>query len=473
MKDLIKNTKKSGMFGYRAKRKLKLAGLALTLIVAIAGMCYMSGTLEGAVLGTVLASAPLIAFKLPEGVQFSENEQKAMSALAEWMAKNFDAYAKGQTSKEDLINDISKKLEASGFNQETLKSLQESLTKQGEVLENLKERTNSGGVNLGGLKEAFNKNWEGLQNALKTRTPGFKIKAINEHNPDMIITTDNIISTTTGAFLPESVVNDPNLHLKRIDRQYIHDIANVSYVDEVPETYTFEEEGDEEGSIAIVAENGLKPQVELKLIKNKVDADKAAGYIAVTEEVTKWRKRAWAAIQRLFRDKVYRDYENKLTANMIANASSYASTPLDGTVAEPTDFDAIIATILQGEMLNFQYDTLVINPADKWRLAMTTTANGMFVLPYIQQGGQFGLLGLRVITTNKVNAGTFLIGEGGTWYIEEESPSLRTGLMNDDMIHNRMTIVGEIFFLSYVPSNNAGAWIMGNFATIKEALQAA
>ena len=145
---------------------------------------------------------------------------------------------------------------------------------------------------------------------------------------------------------------------------------------------------------------------------------------------------------------------------------------MDDTIAEPTDFDALVAAILQLESLEFQPDVLVLNPADKWRLALTQTNNGMFILPYIQQGGQFGLLGLRVITTTKVEAGTFILGESGTWFIEEEAPQLRTGLVNDDLIHNRMTIVGELFFLSYVPSNNAGSFIKAKFADVKEALKA-
>lgn len=411
-------------------------------------------------------------FKLPDGVQFSDNEQKLMASLTGWITENFNEFANGQISKDALIKAISDKFEEAGFNEDTLKSLKSSLLEQGKTLTSLKEKAATGGFELGGLKGAFYKNYDKLADAIKKKDDKFIIKAVDEHNPALIHTTANTVTTTSGAMLEERIANDPNLFLKRRDRQYIHDIANVSYVGDIPEVYTFYEEGDETGAIAVVAENGLKPQVKLSLIKNQVEAQKAAGYIVVTEELMKWRPRAWAAVQRLFRDKVYRDYENLLTTQMIVNASAYISTPLDGTIpaAEVTDFTALVAAILQLESLNFQPDTLVINPADKWRLALSQTNNGMFILPYIQNGGQFGLLGLRVITSNKIPAGTFLLGESGTWFIEEESPTLRTGLVNDDLIHNRMTIVGEIFFLSYVPSNNAGAWINGNFADIKEAL---
>lgn len=186
----------------------------------------------------------------------------------------------------------------------------------------------------------------------------------------------------------------------------------------------------------------------------------------------KWRSRAWAQIQRLFNDKVWRDYEKLLTEDLLSNATAYTTTALDDTIAAPTDFDAIVASVLQLESLEYRPDVLIINPADKWKLALTQANNGTFILPYIQNGGEFSLLGLRVITTTRIASGTFLIGESDTWFIEEEAPQIRTGLVNDDLIHNRMTIIGELFFLSYVPSNNAGSFVKSTFSTVKEALKA-
>ncbi len=409
-------------------------------------------------------------FSIPDSVKntLTAEEVKGMEIMGQAIVESL----KGNTG--DLSDKVMKRLEDAGISAETIKRFDGILEEQGKTISKLKEQATAPARKIASLKSAFDANFEGLQKAIREGRSDFSIKAIDEHNPDLIHTTANTVTTTTGASLFETEAISPDLFLKRHDREYIHDIANVSRVAEVPETYTFYEEGDEEGNIAIVAENGLKPQIHLSLVKNKAEAKKAAGYIVVTEEVVKWRTRTWAAIQRLFRDKVYRDYENLLTTDLGANVSQYVSTPLDGTITNPTNFDAIIAAILQGEMLNFKYDTLVINPADKWQLALTTVPNGgMFILPFLQQNGQFSLLGLRVITTNKVPAGTFIVGESGTWYVEEEAPRLRTGLVNDDLIHNRSTIIGEIFFLSYVPSVNAGAWVQGNFADIKEALSKA
>lgn len=477
MGKLTKDLKKGGFAGACAKYRLKYVAFGLILLAAVVIMCCMTGG-TGAVIASSMALAPVIAFKVPEDAEFSEEERKSLNLvfgeLSKQFTEQFKSFAEGTISEKEFLSKMDEKLkswgEDNGISKEKLEKMSKTLQEQGQTLTSLKEQ----GMpykNSVGLKAAFDKEFDNLVSAIKNKKSGFVIKAVDEHDTGKIQTTGNSISTDSGAQLSDSVEYGDQVFMKRRGREYIHDIANATQVSEVPETFVFDEEGSEDGSIAIVAENGLKPQVHLSLVRNQVNAKKAAGYIVVTEEMIKWRSRLWAQIQRLFRDKVSRDYEKLLTEDLMKNAVAYTTTALDGTIDAPTDFDAIIAGVLQLENLEFMPDVLVINPADKWKLAMTETKNGTLILPYIQQGGEFSLLGLRVITTTRVEAGSFIIGESGTWFIEEEAPRLRTGLVNDDFLHNRMTVIGELFFLSYVPSNNAGAFVKGNFSTIKESLK--
>ncbi len=472
----MKAKKKGGFAGACARRNSRMKMIGLALMFAVAALCMISGEVSGMISGALLAVAPM-AFTLPDGVELSENEKKGLSALANHFTQQFEQFAKGAMTRDEVINAMGEKLKSwaseNGISGEKLASLEKSLKAQGDKLSALKEQTRSFNVSMGGLKSAFYKDYESLVNAIKERKSGFSIKAVTEHTEGSIQTTGNSITSEGEEILSESVQYSDQVIFKRRGRQYIEDIASVTQVNEVPEVYVFYEEGDETGAVGVVQENAVKTQSHLSLVRNQANAKKAAGYIVVTEEMLKWRSMLWANIQRLFQNKVARDYEDKLTEDMLTNAVGYTTTPLDDTIANPTDIDAVIASILQGETLNFQPDVLVINPADKWKLAMTETKNGMLILPYIQNGGQFGLLGLRVVTTTKVPAGTFIVGESGTWYVQREPEQIRTGLVNDDLIHNRMTIVGEIFFLSYVPSNNAGSFVKAEFATVKEALKSA
>jgi len=469
MKKLFKDAKKSGLPGFQARRQLKITIMAIGLIFFISGILTLSGGF-GIVAGTCLAISPFI---IPAG-DFSDNEKKGLQVLADYFTEQFKEFEKGSVSEEKMMKRMEEKLkdwgDKNGISEEKMKDFTETLKKQGESIKELAENPIKK-QNVSGLKKEFIENYDKLKDAIKSKQVGFVVKSDPDVSDNSLLhSRENVISTTSNANLIDNLGIDPQLYMKRRDRQYIHDIADVSYVAEVPEAMSFDEEGDENGYIAIVDENGLKPQVQLKLIRNKVDAKKAAGFIVVTEETMKWRTRVWTWIQRLFRDKVYRDYENQLTDDLLVNTTQYIGTPLDGTITAPNDFDTIIAAICQLEQLNFEPDTLVMNPSDKWKIAMTTTTTGAYILPYLTQGGQFKLLSLNVITTNKVTPGEFIVGESGIWKIEEEMPRLRTALVNDDALHNRMTIIGEIFFLSYVPSNNAGGFVKAKFSDVKEAL---
>lgn len=471
MKQIFRKLKYGGYSGAKNRLQMRFMMFGLIALGAITLMLLLTGGM-GCVAGVCTAGV----FAIPVGLDLTEKEQKGLKALAEHFNEQFQNFSKGQMSEEEMLNKMNTKLkewsELNGISKEKFEQMSETLRKQGEALTALKEQslTNSRRT---GLRAAFEKGYDDLVAAVKGQKANVVIKAVSEHTDGKIHTTTTSISTTTSAQLSDSVEHSTELFVKRQGKQYIHDIADVTVVNEVPEIFVYDEEGAEDGSFAVVAENGLKPQVNLKLIRNQVTAKKAAGYIVVTEEMMKWRDILWSHIQRLFRGKLERDYEEKLTADLLTNAVAYTSTGLDTSIANPTEFDAIAAAVLQLENLNFAPDVLVINPTDKWKLALTQANNGTFILPYIQNGGQFALLGLRVITSTKVTAGEFIIGESGTWYIQEETPRLRTGLVNDDFIHNRMTIIGEVFFLSYIPTNNKGSFVKGNFATIKEALKTA
>ena len=469
---MFKELKKGGFAGAKARYGLGLAFACIGLLAFAVLMCMLTGGF-GSVAGVAMATMPLV-FTLPSEVDFSEKERVGLKALADHFNAQFKDYCDGQVDEKTLMQKMQGQLKSwsdeNGISKEEFEKMKKSLQEQGATITGLKEQ-GMPSVDSKGLKAAFEKNYDKLVAAVKERKVGFVIKAVSEHATDKIQTTTNSITTTSGATLAEEIGENNEIFMKRRGREYIHDIANTTIVAEVPETFTFYEEGDETGAIAVVAENGLKPQVHLELIKNQVNSQKAAGYITVTEEMMKWRSRAWAQIQRLFNDKVRRDYEKLLTQDLLKNAVAYTQTALDDTIEKPTDIDAIIAAVLQLESLEYQPDVLVINPADKWKLALTQANNGTFILPYIQGGGEFAILGLRVITSTRLEAGSFIIGESGTWFIEEEAPRLRTGLVNDDFIHNRMTIIGELFFLSYVPSNNAGSFVKSTFNTVKEALK--
>lgn len=508
MKELFKRAyRNKGMSKQRAKSQLFKILFAVGMLIAI-GTFATGAIIEsdmnmehiaGAVGGSVLFAIPVLAFPKEIEEKMSDDEKKAWNTVASALALEINNAVNTAIEKgaPDVVGEAKKALHEQfkeyGVSAEQIgkwNAVIEDHAKQLKALAETKGERNHMAGKEDQIKKSF---FEKLPDMLKDYERGkdsrinnssitikervseaIATKAIDEHNPNLIITTDNVTTAGTTGFdwLVDYYNSFGQLIRKRRPIEYIRRMLNVTRVARVPEVFTWYEEGDESGAFAVVAENALKPQIGLEVQKYYTNAQKAAGYIVVTEEVLKWRDVAWGYIQTLFREKLERDYNRILNTELIANAIAYPGTPLDGTIADPNDIDAIAAAALASELMNFQPDTIIINPADKWRLLLTTNNNGSYIfLPFVNSGDEPQLFGYNLVTSNYVPVGTFYLGQSGTWNLLEEAPTVRTGWVNDDFIHNRMTIIAEVYFLSWIPAANDGAWIAGSFDDIKDALQ--
>ena len=278
---------------------------------------------------------------------------------------------------------------------------------------------------------------------------------------------------------------------KRTGNQYIFEIADRTTVSEIEEYTSWLEEGTEEGAFAIVAEGAVKPLVSTSLVRNFVKAQKVAGKMVVTEEFAKFRKRAYAAIQSLLKDKLIRDYAALLTIALQDESAAYVGTSLDGTIADPTDYHAIGAVAAQIETLNFMPDIIILHPQDKWRLALQQDSEGRFymMIPMMGADGVTRMMGFRVVTSTYQTVGTFTLGESGLFKIEDEPVSIRIGYGIDvttavigtsgasgvtavasDFDTNKLRLILELFFKAWIATNHAGSFVTATFDEVKTAL---
>ncbi len=363
------------------------------------------------------------------------------------------------------------------------------LKEQGIQINALKELGISGGKKGITVKEWINSIMDDVKKVYDAGTEGagrtFQAKAA------VIMNSANV---TDYSELPDDLIDSFSLGGfvdKRRPREYVWDLASVSTVAEVEKYKIWEEEGSEEGAFAIVAEGALKPLVSLTLVENKSTAAKVAGKIVVTEEFTKWRKKAWTQIQRLARNKMMRDFSAILTTRLLADAAPYTASALDGLYSDPTDYHAVAAVAAQIEALDFMPDMLILNPQDKWRIGMLQDLQGQFYLtiPVTDPSGQTTMMGFTVRTSNRMTVGNFILGESGLWEIEMESIKVKVGYgvtvtggtdngggnvtnVSSDFDNNRFRVILETYFHSYIATNNAGSFVYGNFDAIKDLLTA-
>lgn len=393
--------------------------------------------------------------------KFKENLIKAFSATTDAQFRAYD------TDKEKLKNDVVDlaaklgKLEQRGFNAPANHQFESSF-----------------------LEAAIEERFSEIENIINGRNVGSEY-IIEAKRAAQIITTDNAVDLTNVEKEALAGTTITSFTEKRTDWQFIFDFADRTTVSNLPKNKVWYSEGDEEGAFAEVAEGGLKPMVSVSLVANSSAAKKVAGKTVYTDEVPKFKQEAYQIIRRLINDKLLREYQSKLTTELTTAAASYVGSALDGQYSNPTDFHAIAAVAAQIESLNFLPDVLILNPQDRWRMGMSQDSVGAFfmLVPSTNPAGQPTLMGFRVITSNIVPVGKFILGESKLWKIEDESVTIKIGYgitttkdganvtdVQHDLDHNRFRIIAEIFYHSYIDSAHTGSFVQGDFDVIKELL---
>lgn len=292
--------------------------------------------------------------------------------------------------------------------------------------------------------------------------------------------------------IPEDIIESFSVDSfvrKRRPNEYIFDFVTRRTVPSITKYKTWLEESGEEGAFAVIDEGIVKPLVSKSLVRNTSQYRKIAGKRIYTEEFVKFRTEAYNIIEDLFNDQLMRNYCAVLVTSLLAAAASYIGSALDSQYVNPTDYHAIAAVCAQIEGLNFVPDVLILNPQDKWRIAMEQDKNGQFFLnvPTIDpRTGLPSILGLTVITSNRVDVGNFIVGESGLYKVEDEPVTVKIGYgitvtggggdpvtdVISDFDNNQFRIIAETFFHNYIASNHEGSFVYAAFADVKTSVTA-
>lgn len=420
-----------------------------------------------------------------EGDEGEEKEKKAFLDKIKSEVKT-EIERRGYQNSEDIGKLLDTKLK--NINLEGLRSFDtEKLNKTLTALAAEQEKIKANGIGgeqkrVNPLKRLLDENIENIELALRSKDKAKEVKL--NIRAAAVMATDNTIDENS---FPDEMIESMSMAEfvpKRQGVQYIYDMADRAVVQEIDQYKTWLEEGDEQGAFAVVAEGGLKPLVSTSLVRNYAEAQKIAGKYVITEEFAKWRKNALVIIRRLIQDKLYRDYAAILTTDLNAAAVPYTGTILDDQFVAPNDYDAIGAAAAQIEALNFMPDTIVLNPQDKWRIALQKDTTGAYytMIPMYNAKGEMQMMGFKVITSTYQTAGTFTLGEAKLFKIEEEPITIRIGhgitvtganpvtQVVSDFDNNQQRIIVETYFNNWIATNHAGSFVRDTFATVKAAL---
>lgn len=471
--------------------------MLLALVAMVTALLYLFGGHEPHA-GEILAEAAVVTLTEEEKAGFSEGEQKMLLAVKKLMAVKTKEATTGLISSAELQQTIKEMKD--GLTSQEIKALKDEIEKaegilktQGAALRALQE---GGGQVDKGL--SFEEAWENSLEAIKeirAEGKGIKkfyfgeVKADKDKNGKekekkyvdginrmfKVAGITSIANSTASS--PTQITNPyspfpqqlPEIIGVRRNPNFATNYVDVGATNAAVLTWT--EEGNSEGDAAITTEGNVKPLQDKKFVDRISKYKKMAGHIVVTEEMEEDTPRLATAVRRLFEENVMRKYDDQVWADIVAVAPGYTSTALDDQIDNADDYAAIGAAFCQLENLNAYPDTICINPSDKWRMRLQKGTDGHYVTPPFTVG-QSSYDGVRVVVSNKVAAGNFLVAEMNKYKVDiYKSFSLRVGWQNDDLVKNQFTIVGEIKFHSYVATNDLVAFCYAQFATVKAAIE--
>lgn len=111
-----------------------------------------------------------------------------------------------------------------------------------------------------------------------------------------------------------------------------------------------------------------------------------------------------------------------------------------------TNIDTLRRAITQAALSEFMADTIVINTADWEAIELTKATDGQYVWTNPALGNAPQLWGKRVVATNSIAAGTFLVGAFamGAQIWDRQQASVMVSLENsDNFVKNMCTILAE------------------------------
>lgn len=288
----------------------------------------------------------------------------------------------------------------------------------------------------------------------------------------MHMTDNDTVSNADGVDFPatDNFEIDNEIAVIRLPENFILNAIPNNLVGKVPAQRFRKEQQTTQGAVAVTAEGAVKPLVQYIFVRTVTTRSKYAGRIEWTEEFEMDFEMLFRDIVRLFEQDVIRAWQDGILASMISEASSYVSSTLDDTLVAPDNGLAIVATQSQIQALNYNPDTVVMNPADLVATLFQQNADGdLKAAPYINTSTNT-INGMRLFASNKMDQGDALVGDSRVYQETHSGFILRTGQYGNQLIENEYTAIGEVFSLLSIAEIDKVAWVSIDLAAVKAAL---
>ena len=374
--------------------------------------------------------------------------QKALEAKMQEATKGF--------VKQDAIDTAKAEIQAS---QETaIKSLEDILAEQGNIINDLKEskvKTEAPKTIAGEIAELVKTTKATDYSDFKAKKAPLKLQL--KAAADMTIAT-NVTGETT--LLPASTMLT-GYNPYRWNPATFWDYANVKTTS--TPTISWVEEVNPDGTPAVVTEGNAKPQIDFDLLVEKSSAIKIADNLKISDEMLDDISFIGSEIQSNLVDRVrlatstnIYTYITTLSGILTAIDSSLADM---GGIA-PTMWQLISAcktTILKN---NHRCTHIFLNPTDYGRLLLTKGVDNYAVHLNLSA---IVVDGVNIVSSNAVPVDKFLACDLTKLNVYTYMPlEVEMGWVNADFTNNMRTFVGEHRIHRFIRGNDKTAFLYGD-----------
>lgn len=281
-----------------------------------------------------------------------------------------------------------------------------------------------------------------------------------------LMTTATVLSGA-GAINTTSVLDDLEVLVIQYPKNFIIDAIGGRQVAKVPAVLRWKEQTTEStDAVGLVTEGSAKQLTDKLFVWKTANRLKYAGRIEFTEELAMDFDQLLLQIIDMFEQQVLRSYNAAVQAAIIAWASTYTSTELDSTFANPGVSQVIQALKLWVTNNLYDADMVMLRPGDAALAVTHENVNGD--VTYTPDAVAFH--GLTPFISTNIPTGYIAVGASNIIKEQHSAFILRRGVHGDQFIENEETIVGEIFSLLKLPTVSKGGWVYAEISTIIDAL---
>lgn len=228
------------------------------------------------------------------------------------------------------------------------------------------------------------------------------------------------------------------------------------------------------GLPTLVTETNVKPLTERTFQVEFSKAKKVAAYIQLTDEFQADLGYLSTQIQTMLKLDVLRAWDDQIQLDVINNATQMTPTLLGtapmsafkGNVYDATFYDALLVMRTFPRLNNFVPNVSLVNPVSYAKMEMEKDTVGRYNYP----SPEF-MAKVNPQEGNKLWPDYALVGDLQQFNVLiYEGFTLRMGWINDDLIRNQFSIVGEIRFHDFISQARKAAIVYGDLKYIAETI---